>query len=56
MVSDLPFPNLVQGNDCNEYDAFEGHVKRDITSKVSNPPFTNLVQRSDIDEKPMLIE
>ena len=27
----------------SEHDAFEGHGKEDITSKVSDPPFTNLV-------------
>ena len=55
MVSDLPFPNLVQESNHNEHDAFKGHRKGDITSKVSVPSFTNLAQRSDIDEEPMLI-
>ena len=39
----------------NEYGAFEGHKKEDITSKVSDPLFTNLVQSSDSNEKTMLI-
>ena len=54
MVSDPPFTNLVQGSDRNEHDAFEGHVKGDVTSKVLDPPFTNLVQRSDKGEESML--
>ena len=41
--------------DHNEYSAFEGHGKDDVTSKVSDPPFTNLTQRSVSDEKPMLV-
>ena len=41
--------------DYNEHAAFEGHEKKDATSKVSDPPFTNLVQKSDSNEKPMLI-
>ena len=42
--------------DYNEYGAFEGHGKEDVTSKVSNRPFPNLVQRSDSDEELMFIE
>ena len=41
--------------DHNEHDAFEGHGKENVTSKVSDSPFTNLIQRSDSNEKPMLI-
>ena len=37
------------------YGGFEGHRKKDVTSKVSDLFFTNLTQRSDSDEKPMLI-
>ena len=55
MVSDPPFTNLIQGSDHNEYDAFEGHEKGDVTSKVSDLLFTNLVRRSDSDEEPTLI-
>ena len=40
--------------DHNEHEAFEGHEKEDVTSKVSDPPFTNLTQRSDSDKKSML--
>jgi len=55
MVSDPPFINLVQGSYRNEHDAFEGHGKRNVTSKVLDPPVTNLIQKSDSDEEPMLI-
>ena len=41
--------------DYNEHGAFEGYVKKNVTSKVSDPPFTNLVQRSDNNKKSMLI-
>ena len=41
--------------DHNEHGIFEGHGKKDVTRKVSDPPFTNLVQSSDSNEKPMLI-
>ena len=41
--------------DRNKYGTFEGHRKKDVTSKVSDPPFTNLTQRSDSDKKSMLI-
>ena len=37
------------------YGVFEGHRKKDVTIKVSDPPFTNLTQKSDSDEKPMLV-
>jgi len=38
MVSDPPFTNIIQGSDHNEHDAFEGHGKGDVTSKVSDLP------------------
>ena len=41
--------------DHDVHDAFEGHGKEDVTSKVSDPPFTNFTLRSDSDEKPMLV-
>jgi len=44
-------PRVLHGH-CG-YDAFEGHMKEDVMSKVSDPPFTNLTQRSDSDKKPM---
>jgi len=55
MTSDPPFTNLIQGSGRNEHNAFEGHEKEDVTSKVSDPPFINLFQRSDSDEELMLI-
>jgi len=30
MVPDPPFTNLIQGSDCNEHDAFEGHGKETL--------------------------
>ena len=55
MVSDSPFTNLVQGNDRNEHDAFEGHGNENITGVVSDTPFTNLIQGSDSNEELILI-
>ena len=55
MVSDPPFTNLIQGSGRNEHNAFEGHEKEDVTSKISDPLFINLVQIGDSDEELMLI-
>ena len=55
IISDPPFTNLVRGSDRNEHDAFEGHEKGHVTSKVSDHPFINFIKRSDSEKEPLLI-
>jgi len=56
MVSDPPSANLVQRSDRNEHDTFEGHGKRDVTSKVSNPPSPILFKEVTTTKNPCLLD